>query len=241
MNFKQIRFLILILFLSPVVLLAAGKAGISVTVSSAKVAVDGLALDLKAPVLITPEGKMYLSVEDIKQAFGKYVRFDPKSNTLNIGKMPIAATYLSDLKPINYETNYNKLNLDGADGPLSTAGQEFHKGIQFQIRASKGRPGEGWVEYNLDQKYTHLTGKVGLDDAFLKVSLHNATLANLYVYGDDSVLFSKIGVPVGEIHDVDVDVTNVIRLKIKAVVILQDGFTPVSPDVNFADMSLTAE
>lgn len=207
-----------------------------------KVVVDGL--DVPAGPAIVYNGKNYLSVEDVAQAIGKPVKVDPVHKTIFIGKAPSHATvYLSDLTALNHQCTWGKApEINKAEsGPLSIAGTEFRKGVQLfaYIMRSSGKDEEVWIDFNLNQEYKHLTGRFGIDDALLKESRRNDVVADFFVIGDDVQLFSKENVRLGEIHDLDIDVTNVTKLRLMGRVSITSTEAPVHLD--FVDLKASAD
>ncbi|MCY9783084.1 NPCBM/NEW2 domain-containing protein [Nocardiopsis sp. EMB25] len=78
----------------------------------------------------------------------------------------------------------------------------------------------GWVDYNLSRAYTSFTTTIGVDDT----SSASETVT-FTVYADDESLISET-VRLGETIDLDVDVTDVLRLRLE-VESSDDGIYPV--------------
>lgn len=236
MKFRRTQsamFCFLILIMAASVLHAAVKS-----TSAIKLVVDGLDLQTVNPI-ISEGGNVYVSIADLEKVMGKSVKFDPRINTVVIGKTPAQAAYLSEMKPLNYQVYGNELEMNCVQCAL--AGNTFNKALSFQtnVKPTSEKQDAAWVDFNLDQKYARLTGKLGVNDSFLENSDHNAAVFSFAIVGDGSILKEWDGIRVGDFpKDVDIDISNVVRLRLIVLGVTSKYWT--SAYVTFADMAVTS-
>jgi serine/threonine-protein kinase len=118
--------------------------------------------------------------------------------TLDVVRRP-AVTYLADMQPVsvdrmNYPTN----------GTTKANGKSYSHGLLMTPPAS----GIGTVEYDFSRQYRKLSGELGLDD-----KSDSAAVGKVEIYGDGRQLLAQ-DVPFGTTTPVDLDVTDVLRIKI---------------------------
>jgi hypothetical protein len=136
-------------------------------------------------------GTWYLFFKDV---FGIPVTYDRKQDINFVGGKP-DGIYMSDIiKPYYGSASINETMIMGQ--------QSYYKGYSF----TTGREGE--LAFNLNKKYTTLTGKVGFED-----EVNEAFDATIKVYGDGELL-SVFNIKNGELPiDINVDVMNVSKLQ----------------------------
>jgi len=118
--------------------------------------------------------------------------------TLDVVRRPVV-TYLADMQPVavdrmNYPTT----------GTTKANGKSYSHGLLMTPPAS----GIGTVEYDFSRQYRKLSGELGLDD-----KSDSAAIGKVEIYGDGRQLLAQ-DVPFGTTTPVDLDVTNVLRIKI---------------------------
>ena len=165
------------------------------------------------------------SVSDASKV-GKVLETDPAAGaavptevTLTIGAK-VATIYLSDFKAVTS----NRFSSE----PATLNGQKYAHSIHNDEYAR-----ESSTEWNLGRHFTHLSGKLGLSDNSKDT---NATFT-VDFYADQTLLKTET-VSFGTFTDLDLDMTNVLRLKIvvtrttgnKASVVLGDAALEGSPD-----------
>jgi hypothetical protein len=184
---------------------AKGPVSISVTYNNLKIVVDGSQLQTTNEPFIMKNGKIFASIEDIAKALDKPTKYDTKSATLYVGKLPSKSwCYLSDLEPVQWDGEFER-NPGEKGLPFSIAGKKYVKG--FSTMSST-------IEYNLAGEYSQLTGQLGIDDRDRGSDL----TGEFYIYVDDTLVYYAKEVKVGDFpKSFDIDVTNGIRLKIKAI------------------------
>ena len=76
----------------------------------------------------------------------------------------------------------------------------------------------GWVEYDLGRTYSHFSATVGQGDR----SEDTNDVIRFAVYGDGRELGS-VELPFGRSHEFELDVTNVLRLRLEVTNLSTDG------------------
>jgi hypothetical protein len=112
------------------------------------------------------------------------------------------------------------------NSPLKIAGEEYAHGFGMDLgRAYTNETGT--IYYNLDGKYSKLTGYVGIDDN----SKNSTALGYVTIYGDDTQIYKSEGL-VGGNHalPVDLSVEGVAKLKIEFSFTNDDTVNTVSID-----------
>lgn len=144
---------------------------------------------------------------DQKLADGLVQGQNPPANTANVGKVTLdvirrpVVTYLADMEPVD-KTNLYGFNSDGA---TKANGKAYSHGI-LVTPAPSGQVGT--IEYDFSRQYRKLTGELGLDDK----SASDA-IGKVEIYGDGRQLLAQ-DVSFGQTVPVDLDVTDVLRVKI---------------------------
>ena len=167
------------------------------------------------------------SVSDASKV-GKVLETDPAAGaavptevTLTIGAK-VATIYLSDFKAVTS----NRFSSE----PATLNGQKYAHSILSSAYSEKSS-----IEWNLGRHFTHLSGKLGLSD---NAKDADATFT-VDFYADQTLLKTET-VSFGTFIDLDLDMTNVLRLKIVvtrtdkgnsgASVVLGDAALEGSPD-----------
>lgn len=142
-------------------------------------------------------------VFDEKLADGLVVAQDPPAGatnaseiTLNVVRRPVV-TYLSDMSTVAQNS------LSYAPGIQKSNGKSYPHGILISPYSAGGS-----VEYDFSRQYRQLTGELGFDD---KAS-SDAT-AQIEIYGDGRLLTEQ-NITFGTTTPVQVDVTDVLRVRI---------------------------
>lgn len=179
---KRLVFILVgVLLLSSAIFAASFRKNITVDYMGIKLVVDGREVVMgndMAGNKIEPfayEGTTYLPVRALAEALGKTVQWDEATKTIFIGDgaaapaapvadnqnntpAPSTGQYLTDvMEPFSkdradiYKTSDRKT--------LSLAGKEYTNGIIYDSHYNRF----GHTNFNLDGKYTNLTGKLGAD------------------------------------------------------------------------------
>lgn len=157
------------------------------------------------------EGRTYVPLRLISEALGYDVDWDGSTFTVLIGET-LGEAFLSELKHYHLE-NFGYFESDGikydAEANMVMDGQRYPIGIQickdFSYTNKLCR-----AFYNLDAKYSRLTGLVGLDDQFVRCP------AAVSFYGDNRLLTTvELKPEEPKPIPVDIDVTGVLVLKIE--------------------------
>ena len=193
-----------------------GTAMMEVIYQNVKLYVDG--------VLITPKdvngnivepfisnGTTYLPVRALSEALGKNVRWDGSTSSVIVGLMPGEVLYFDDVvKPYKIDGDNNYWQADISKGNFITiAGVKYYHGVTNNVRYMMDNTSIGTGYYNLNAKYSQLSGMYGPSDIDraendLKISF----------YGDNRLIktldFKKSDMP----KDFSVDLTGVLQLRI---------------------------
>ncbi|ACS98976.1 Glycosyl hydrolase family 98 putative carbohydrate binding module [Paenibacillus sp. JDR-2] len=117
-------------------------------------------------------------------------------------------------------------------GPLKIAGKEYLHGFAADLGRVYSEE-TAILYYNLDGKYTKLTGFAGIDD----VSKNSASKGYLTIYGDDTELYRSNGLVGGDYAvPVDINISGVAKLKIEFSIDETDGD---SIAVDFVEAKIT--
>ncbi|WP_420124634.1 PASTA domain-containing protein [Nakamurella sp.] len=119
--------------------------------------------------------------------------------TLDVVRRPVV-TYLADMEAVDRE-NYESFN----SGSAKANGKSYSHAVAIAPYAN-GNPGT--IEYDFSRQYRTLTGELGLGD-----KSDSAAVGKVEIYGDGRQLLAQ-DVPFGTTTPVDVDVTDVLRIKI---------------------------
>lgn len=118
--------------------------------------------------------------------------------TLDVVRRPVVA-YLADMQPVSVDRMSYPTT-----GTTKANGKSYSHGLLMTPPGS----GIGTVEYDFSRQYRKLSGELGLDD-----KSDSAAIGKVEIYGDGRQLLAQ-DVPFGTTTPVDLDVTNVLRIKI---------------------------
>ncbi|MBB6732689.1 NPCBM/NEW2 domain-containing protein [Cohnella zeiphila] len=204
---------------------AASSKSIEVTIDNFKFMVDGIQKQPTSGQAFIYQGTTFVPLRFAAEATGKEVQYEGKTKTIWIGKKEGESTYLSDLdyahaegvasNPIRgfeqFYINKWKNSSYHIDGKFEIAGETYDHGLAVDLgRAYTGETGT--IYYNLDDKYSKLTGYVGIDD----YTKDSASFGFVTIYGDDQELYKSDDL-VGGNHAIpfNVNVEGVAKLKIE--------------------------
>lgn len=209
---KFILALVLMLVFSTVVF-AARKVNITVTYDNIKVVVDGREVqfgkDTKGKQIepFIYNGTTYLPLRAVAEALGKQVQWDKNTNTaflgdgvVNTGEVNVALTEI--MKPFSKDDT-QVIAKDGDYKKVTLAGKEYNNGLLFKTYSDE----KGHANFNLEGKYTNLTGLLGADQ--------EGTTVKVDFIGDGNLLQSY-DIVSGQLPvNVNLNVTGVRLLEIK--------------------------
>lgn len=213
-KFKIVSALAIIFALSTVVLASARLVNIKVAYDNIKVVVDGKEVQFGVDSTgkkIEPfiyNGTTYLPIRAVGEALGKQVQWDQNTKTAFLGDGQVitgeSQKVLTEVMPPFTKSRVTVTTKNDTRNEIDLAGKIYNNGISFEA----GRVGStGYANFNLEGKYTNLTGLLGLDEAEHEVKVD--------FVGDGKLLksFTIIGgqLPV----DVNLDVTGVRLLEMK--------------------------
>ena len=120
-------------------------------------------------------------------------------------------------------------------------GKKEYENLNSVSCFSIGKNGSASIEYNLDENFSRLTGKFGVDDSSpnpIDMDKFKYTGACLQVIGDGNMLYeTNLAVKGNEAMPIDVSLIGIKRLKIK---IFDNGdATDVRYRFDFVDIKLT--
>lgn len=228
---KIILALALMLVFSTVVF-AARKVNITVTYDNVKVVVDGRQVqfgkDTKGKQIepFIYNGTTYLPLRAVAEALGKQVQWDKNTNTaflgdgmVNTGEVNVA---LTETIPAFSSSRVKFISKNGDKQNFTLGGKEYNNGLLFDTYYL---PYCGHVNYNLEGKYTNITGLLGADQEGITVKVD---------FIGDGNLLQSYDIVSGQLPvNVNLNVTGVRLLEIKFEKI--DGENLVS-DTGFADI-----
>lgn len=209
---KFILALVLMLVFSTVVF-AARKVNITVTYDNIKVVVDGKEVQFGKDTKgnqIEPfiyNGTTYLPLRAVAEALGKQVQWDKNTNTaflgdgtVNTGEVNVALTEI--MKPFSKD-RAKVIAKDGDYKNVTLAGKEYNNGILFDSYNGK----QGHANFNLEGKYTNLTGLLGADQEGVTIKVD---------FIGDGNLIQSFDIVSGQLPvNVNLNVTGVRLLEIK--------------------------
>lgn len=228
---KFILALVLMLVFSTVVF-AARKVNITVTYDNIKVVVDGREVqfgkDTKGKQIepFIYNGTTYLPLRAVAEALGKQVQWDKNTNTafLGDGKVntgEVNTPLVEIMKPFSMERT-EVIATDEYNKKFSLGGIEYDNGLIFTTYYT---PHKGHANFNLEGKYTNLTGLLGADQEGLTVKVD---------FIGDGNLLQSYDIVSGQLPvNVNLNVTGVKLLEIKFECI--DG-NPRDSKTGFADV-----
>lgn len=227
---KRLTFILAcVLLLSSVIFAANMRKNITVDYMGIKLVVDGKEVIMgndMAGNKIEPfayEGTTYLPVRALAEALGKTVQWDDATKTVFIGGAPAAPAapvadvqkntttpsngeYLTDvMDPFSMDraTVYKTKNRKS----ISLASKEYTNGIYYTSYYNR----KGHTNFNLDGKYTNLTGKLGADQ-------EGSTIRFDFIA--DGTIIQSYDIISGQLPvDVNLNITGVKLLEIKYEVI----------------------
>lgn len=154
-------------------------------------------------------------VFDETLADGLVVAQDPPANatnaseiTLNVVRRPVVM-FLADMPRVQ-EQNVGSYQ----PGAQKTNGKSYSHGLLVDPNGSA----VATIEYDFSRQYRKLTGELGLDD-----TSESSAVGKVEIYGDGRLL-TEVDVPFGATIPVDVDVTDVLRIKINVSVVDGNAF-----------------
>lgn len=210
---KRLVFILVgVLLLSSAIFAASFRKNITVDYMGIKLVVDGKEVIMgndMAGNKIEPfayEGTTYLPVRALAEALGKTVQWDEATNTIFIGDGEItpaqgsAVDLLEIKKPFSNDNSYVEKN-------YSLGGVKYKNGIEYWSYTNN----KGHSNFNLEGKYTNLTGKLGANKA--------GTTIRFDFIGDGRLLQSYEVVSGQLPIDVNLDVSGVSLLEIQFEVI----------------------
>lgn len=179
-------------------------------------------------ISISEDGKVLISSDLLSKTLNEPVSW--KDGIIYIGKQPVndqnkLGTYITDLDYLKFYAENNEDTIDKSkiyknawedSTPFSIAGTQFQKGLGWDLSypqmGFKFLPVAYYLDFNLAGKYKKFKAEVGVDDQF------RDTVANYIVkiYGDERLLATTKAFKGGDFAlPVEVDVSNVIRLKLE--------------------------
>lgn len=188
-----------------------------------KIYVDGNKIDPKDANGNTVEpfiynGTTYLPVRAVGQAFGKSVEWDGKTSTVYIGKNPNTDTpsiWLEDMDYFNFQKQeYDTWKKWNIEKNKDSTGATHEHGILYDMFSPLSiayKAGWQYTEYLLDSNYTRFKGNFSLEYGSRSVY----STVTLTILGDDKVLYTTTTTSGVLPQIIDVDITGVIKLKIK--------------------------
>ncbi|OFK81415.1 hypothetical protein HMPREF2800_01685 [Anaerosphaera sp. HMSC064C01] len=209
---KFILALVLMLVFSTVVF-AARKVNITVTYDNIKVVVDGREVqfgkDTKGKQIepFIYNGTTYLPLRAVAEAVGKEVKWDQNTKTAFLGDGTVDMGEVNKplteiMKPFSTE-KAEVIAKDEYKTKFSLGGKEYNNGILFNSYTYK----KGHANFNLEGKYTNLTGLLGADQEGLTVKVD---------FIGDGKLIQSFDVVGGQLPvNVNLNVTGVRLLEIK--------------------------
>ena len=143
-------------------------------------------------------------VFDSKRVDGLVIEQEPPPGAANAGEVilsvirrPVVA-YFSDMEPVTYD------DIGYANGTAKSNGQTYPHGVLLEPYSE----GVGSVEYDLSRQYRRVIGQIGLEDQTSSDAQYKVE-----IYGDGRLLTEAV-IDFGTTTDLEVDVTDVLRLKV---------------------------
>jgi serine/threonine-protein kinase len=128
--------------------------------------------------------------------------------TLDVVRRPVV-TYLAGMEPVNKSRLYAF-----SQGTGKANGQTYSHAL---LVTPYGGGDPGSIEYDFSRQYRKLSGKLGMGD-----KSDSAAVGKVEIYGDGRQLFAQ-DIQFGTTVDVDLDVTDVLRIKISVSVVDGSG------------------
>ena len=181
------------------------KLTYSVTPLKTKVAYQGNEIsgnyqlgNSSVPAVLDYKGIKYSPVNMLGDLLSAKTTYNKSENTVFFGAIP-NGSYMSDLLKPYYSTEYVDINQS-----MEMGGQKFNKGYSIDVWNSSK------YAVNLAGKYSNITGLIGLDDS------ESNEGAIVYFYGDKKLIGKYILEEAGLPINIDLDVTNIKKLEVKA-------------------------
>jgi hypothetical protein len=208
--------------LSATVAYAQDSSQIEIYYNDLKYMFDGVQ---KKPVVnqgFIHNGTTYVPLRFITEALGKEVSWDGDHDTIWIGKKQGETALLSgmdyarvDGAARNEYLTFDKWNAKDDHkhtygSELKIAGNVYSHGMGIYLGAHS--MGWGSVDYNLKGNYKQIYGYLGIDDYYKNSNAQGI----VHIYGDGKELYTSPSLRGGdEPLRIDVDISNVLKLRIK--------------------------
>lgn len=195
-------------------LASARLVNIKVAYDNIKVVVDGREVEFGVDSTgkkIEPfiyNGTTYLPIRAVGEALGKQVQWDQNTKTAFLGDGQVitgeAQKVLTEVMPPFTKSKVRVTAKKGDNNSVKLAGKEYNNGISFESH----KVGDtGYANFNLEGKYTNLTGLLGLDSAEYMVKVN---------FIGDGRLLQSYDIVGGQLPiNVNLDVTGVRLLEMK--------------------------
>lgn len=155
------------------------------------------------PTSLIYNGTTYVPLRFFSEVLDQPVKYESKTTTIYVGQIPvdkIIEQYMSDILQPYYS---NMFTLFEMNDEMSVAGKAYNKGYSMLDTMDYGK-----ISFNLEAKYTNISGLVGLDDS------HNKSDATIQIFGDEK-LIKTIDIKAGGLGEqLNLDVTGVVKLDI---------------------------
>ena len=152
-------------------------------------------------------------VFDGERVDGLVIEQEPPAGSRNAGEVilsvvrrPVVA-YLSDMEPVTY------VDIGYSNGTAKSNGKTYPHGVLLEPYSE----GVGSVEYDLSRQYRRAIGQIGLEDQTSSDAQYKVEM-----YGDGRLL-TEVVIDFGTTTDLEVDVTDVLRLKVTAAALTGEG------------------
>lgn len=213
-KFRIVSALAIIFALSTVVLASARLVNIKVAYDNIKVVVDGREVQFGVDSTgkkIEPfiyNGTTYLPIRAVGEALGKQVQWDQNTKTAFLGDGQVitgeSQKVLTEVMPPFTRSKVTVAAKNATRNEIDLAGKKYNNGISFE---SYKVGSTGYANFNLEGKYTNLTGLLGLDSAEYMVKVD---------FIGDGRLLQSYDIVGGQLPiNVTLDVTGVRLLEIK--------------------------
>lgn len=194
----------------------AFASGYSLSLFQAKIVINGVEKQGEnyqyyngqsyVPTALNYNGTTYVPLRLFSEALGESVKYVSDDKTIYVGEIPndqvVSGQYMSDIMKPYYETSSV-----GVNKAMKMAGNNYSKG--YQLFAIGGK--EQTISFNLEKKYTNISGLIGMEDNF------NGKSSSINIYGDEK-LIKTISLPAGELpQSITLDVSGISKLDIKYI------------------------
>ncbi|WP_051775048.1 NPCBM/NEW2 domain-containing protein [Paenibacillus tyrfis] len=173
------------------------------------------------------EGTTYVPLRFIGEALGKEVNWDGSTETIWVGKKDGEFKYLTSIEYARIDGDTSWVYFDKiGDQKFKIASNPYQKGLGAKTGTYKSEKKTS-ISYNLNGKYTKLSGFLGIDDS----TKNSAATGNVRFIGDGKELkgFNNLKGGNNPIA-AEIDVTNVLKLEI---VFENEGTWPGNEYLNF--------